>query len=166
MVMRSFAGPAPPLAAQALLFQLPYVTVPEKILLLANFIEMLPGINPGVMAVIKDDLDSVMADRLYIADLHRFLARHCLALIGRMALHLGAGTHHPQIFGAEFKLLAIIKADLEIPSQGCEAIEKRLENIIRGEVNTFDKIKTDNIYRITFLNIVEGVDINGIINED
>src|SRR5882762_3883984 len=75
----------------------------------AEFQKIGPREEPGIVQIIEDDTNSIMADGLQTHDLHVALARHELTLQRTVALNFGAGRFYPQIFGPELILLAIVK---------------------------------------------------------
>ena len=67
------------------------------------------------MHVVEDEPHRVVADRIDLQDHHFALARHRLALVWRMALHLGARALHTQIFGRQREVVAALERDGERP---------------------------------------------------
>ena len=66
---------------------------------------------PVECMIVEDQPHGVIADRLDFQDHHIALARHGLALVGRMALHLGARAFHAQIFGRQGETVAALECD-------------------------------------------------------
>ena len=75
--------------------------VPAGLLLAAERVEIGPGEDAGVVAVVEDDAHGVIADRLEPADGDVLLAADGDALLGRMALHLGRWRQDPEHLSAE-----------------------------------------------------------------
>src|SRR6266700_7021479 len=61
------------------------------------------------MHVVEDEAHRIVPDRVDLEHHDVLLARHGLALVGRMALHLGARALHPQIFGRKLVALAVVE---------------------------------------------------------
>ncbi len=62
---------------------------PEPVVLLAEHVQVIPGIDACVMVVIEEDLDGVGADLFELLDIHILLADLQFLLDG--ALHFGGG---------------------------------------------------------------------------
>src|SRR5262245_12473490 len=84
-------------------------------LILAEFAQISPDIEPGIMAVVEHDTHRVVSDRLDPGDADRFLARDRDPLLGAVALHLGARRQHAQELGRQRKALAVVKGHGENP---------------------------------------------------
>src|ERR1700674_1138333 len=70
-----------------------------------------PGEEAGVVAVRKGEADGIVADRIDRADRDIGLARHRLALLGAVTLHLRRGAEDAQQFGGKVIVLAVIETD-------------------------------------------------------
>ena len=63
------------------------------------------------MHVVEHEPHRVIADRIHLENGDVLLARDGLALVGGMALHLGARALDAQIFGAQVESLAVVEGD-------------------------------------------------------
>src|SRR2546421_6221426 len=68
-------------------------------LIAAEFVEIIPAVEPGVVTVVENDPRRIISHRFHRNDLHMTLAGDSLLLRCRMALHLGARGFDAQIFG-------------------------------------------------------------------
>ncbi len=66
------------------------------------------------MAVVEHDADGVVADRLEPQNADAGRAGDELALLGRMALHLGRGAFDAQQFRRQAKRLAVVELNSRI----------------------------------------------------
>ena len=82
--------------------------------------EDVPAEQPGVMAVVKHQADSVIADGLDAGDGDMAFAGRRGFLAGTMALNLGRRRFHAQQFGAQRKAVAIFETDMKGALVGCE----------------------------------------------
>src|SRR5476649_289787 len=86
----------------------------------AQLVQVGPAVDAGIVLVVEDDADGVVADRLDRLDLHMAPARH--DLLGRraaVALHLGGRAFDAQILGRHHIALAVGEIDLK-PALGLE----------------------------------------------
>ena len=65
------------------------------------------------MQVVEHEPHRVIADRMHFEERNALLAGNGLALVWRMALHLGARTLHAQVFGAEVERFAALEDDCQ-----------------------------------------------------
>src|SRR5207248_8841810 len=84
---------------------------PFCILLAAEFVEIIPAVEAGVVSVVENDARRVIAHWLDGSDFDASFAGHGLFLGRGMALYFGAGGFHAKIFGRERKALAAVEAD-------------------------------------------------------
>ena len=89
--------------------QLPEIGLPVFRLIPAQRIQRIPGIDAGLVAVVKHRLDGVIADRLDALDVDVLLADLQHALAGPMPLHLRRRRMNPQVFATHLKRFAVIK---------------------------------------------------------
>src|SRR5690242_11851894 len=61
---------------------------PSLVTVAAEFVEIVPAVEAGVVAIVEQDAHGVIAHRLQPRNLHRVLAGHDLLLAGGMTLHL------------------------------------------------------------------------------
>src|ERR1700741_5662506 len=88
--------PSPELAGEALGGEILEVFLPARLFLFAKLAQILPNIEPGVVAVGKHDAHGVVAYGLEPRDPDISLAGHCDPLLGAVALHFGAWREHAQ----------------------------------------------------------------------
>src|SRR5271168_892737 len=79
------------IAAQSAIHQGGLVGGPALGIGVAELAQVRPAKNPGVVLVVEDDADGVVADRLDRGDLHVAATGDDLLLAGAVALHLGRG---------------------------------------------------------------------------
>src|SRR5450759_487090 len=89
------------------------VTGPVAGLILSKVIEIVPGIEPGIVPVRKFELDGIRADRLdrldrdvLLADLEHFLP-------WPVAAHFRRRRKDAQVFASELKVLTVVKRDFQ-----------------------------------------------------
>src|SRR5690606_8456493 len=87
------------LSRQAFDGQFVEIGLPALILLLAEQVEVAPGIQPGAMTIIEGNPRGVVSDALEITDAYVLLARHRYALIRRVAANFSRRAHDAQHFG-------------------------------------------------------------------
>src|SRR5579871_3269165 len=97
------------------------VAGPVRRLLAPELVQVLPGVQAGVVAVVEDQLDRVLADRVHRADVHVLLAQHERLLPRTVALHLGRGGVHPQVLERQLEAAAVVEAHLEQPRRAAQA---------------------------------------------
>src|SRR5689334_6837395 len=88
-------------AAQPLLRQGRKILSPTLVALLVQRLQVGPGIEAGVVAVVEYDAHGVVADWVQLLDLDAALPRDRHPLSGRMALHLCRRAHHAQHLGRQ-----------------------------------------------------------------
>ena len=88
-------------AAESPGLKLRQVIFPEDVLVLAQLVEIVPGIDAGTVAIAEDRADGVIAHLLDLGDQDFTLAILQHGLVGRMALHLGRGRVDAQELEAE-----------------------------------------------------------------
>ena len=79
--------------------------------LAAELLKIVPTVDAGGMHVVEFKPHRIIADRLNFQNHHIPLARNGLALVGRMALHLGARTFHAQIFRRQREAAAALESN-------------------------------------------------------
>src|SRR5690349_50841 len=79
-----------------------------------------PAVEAGRMAVIEDDADGVVADRIEPDDPDAFLAGHRDLLAGSVTLDLGARAFDAQKLGRQLEPAAIVEGDGEGAAAGLE----------------------------------------------
>src|SRR5439155_7051242 len=106
---------SPPLrlAAQAASGEGGEVGGPALIVFDAELVEVIPGIDPGVVQVVELDPDRVIADRLDFEDADMGAFGDDDLLVRPMALDFGRRALDPQIFGREAELAAVVVFDIE-----------------------------------------------------
>src|ERR1700722_17042553 len=78
------------IAAEPFGVQRRQIIPPAPLLLTAELVQILPGIDPGIVQIVEQNANGVMADGLDRHDADMPTSRHCLALGRGMALNLGA----------------------------------------------------------------------------
>src|SRR4051812_28479664 len=90
------------IAAEAVEQQRRLVGSPALVTGVGELAQVGPAVDAGVVLVVEDDADGVVADRLDAWDLHVPPARHdLLGCRPAMALHLGRWAFDPQILGGQ-----------------------------------------------------------------
>src|SRR5262249_25563539 len=112
-------------ALQAALFQLLQILAPQRLLVLAKPVEVLPRIDAGVVEIVELDLDSVIADGLELENADMHAAGDDLLLRRAMALHLGRGAFDAQEFRWIGEMRAVVEIDLEALFRFLEADLRR-----------------------------------------
>src|SRR5580704_18618166 len=84
------------IAAESGCGQILQIALPALILLAAEFVEIGPAENAGIVQIVEDDPNRVMADRLQAHDADRRTARDERLLARPMPLHLGGRAFYPQ----------------------------------------------------------------------
>jgi hypothetical protein len=79
-----------------------------------EFVEVIPGVQARIVAVVEHQLDGVIADRLDIADVDVLLAGLQHRLLGAVAAHFGRRRMHAQVFAGQFEALAVVEAYLQL----------------------------------------------------
>src|SRR3984885_7764452 len=64
---------------------------------LAQLVEDAPGVQPRIVAVVKEQAQRIVAHGLHSADPDLLLSEHQRALAAAMAFHLGRGRKHAQV---------------------------------------------------------------------
>src|SRR5262245_28913916 len=86
------------------------VFLPARLLLFAKLAQILPDIEPGVVAVGKHDAHGVVADGLETRNGDILLAAYRDALLWAVALYLRARREHPQQLGRKREALPVVEA--------------------------------------------------------
>src|SRR6187551_800077 len=89
----------PELTREALGGEFLKVFLPALIFLLTEFAQILPDVEPGIMAIGEDDAHGVVSDGFDARNPDVLLAGDGDALVGAVALHLGARREHAQQLG-------------------------------------------------------------------
>src|SRR6185437_14813811 len=79
----------------------------------AQLVEVLPGVEAGVVAVVEDQLHGVLADRLDGADADGLFTEHQGFLAGAVALHLGRGGIDTQVLERQLEPAAVLESDFQ-----------------------------------------------------
>ncbi len=95
-------------ALQSLEIVLPVVLIVE-----AQLIEGVPGVDAGIVLIIKVETDGVVAHRVDVGDIHLLFAYLQNLLPWTMALNLGGGGEDPEIFCGIAEFAAVVEADLQ-----------------------------------------------------
>src|SRR5271163_4450175 len=101
------------IAAEAALLQLAEIGRPAARLLLAELVEILPGIDPGIVQIVEADPHRVVADRLERQDADLAAPGDDGLLARPMALDLGRRAFDAQILGRQDEPAAVVEIDLE-----------------------------------------------------
>src|SRR5690242_13740290 len=99
----------------------PEVVLPERVVVAAKLMEISPAVEAGRMAIIEDDSDGVVADRIEPDDPDAFLAGHRDLLAGTVTLDLGARTFDSQKLGRQLEAGAVLEGDGDGAAAGLEA---------------------------------------------
>src|SRR5882757_9377006 len=99
------------LTLQALAGEVVEIVSPIGLPVPAQRKEIVPAVDAGRMHIVEDQPHRVIADRVHFEDGDVLLASHGLALVGGMALHLGAGALDAQVFRTEIERLAAVEGD-------------------------------------------------------
>ena len=101
------------IARQPLSFDLLQVFLPQFVVMLAQIVEKVPGVEAAVVSVREDEAHGVGADRfdaldvdVALAGLQCFLARAVTTCFRRRGVH-------PQVLEIQFEALAALVGDLE-----------------------------------------------------
>src|SRR5690348_11908658 len=86
---------------------------PALLLLDPKLIEIIPGIDPGIVQVVELDADGVIADRFKIDDADLRALRNDDFLARPVALDFGRGAFDTQIFGRQAEVLPIVEFDVD-----------------------------------------------------
>src|SRR5262249_47048266 len=92
---RSMGATSRRLARQTLHGELVQIRLPVFLVIAPEIEEVVPAVDPGGVHVVEHETDGIIADRVHLEHHDVLLARHGLALVGRMPLHLGAWALHP-----------------------------------------------------------------------
>src|SRR5450759_3862931 len=82
-------------------------------LILSKVIEIVPGIEPGIVTIRKFELDGIRANRLDSLDRDVLLANLEHFLPRPMAAHFRRRRKDAQVFAGELKVLAVVKRDFQ-----------------------------------------------------
>src|SRR6266851_863378 len=99
-------------AAQSAIEQGGLVGGPALGIGVAELAQIGPAEDPGIVLVVEQDTNGVVADRLDRGDFHVTAAGDDLLLAGPVALHFGRGAFDAQIFGRQGVGAAIGELDL------------------------------------------------------
>jgi hypothetical protein len=91
------------------------VTCPVGGPVAAELIQVPPGEQPGVMAVIEHNFDGILPDRLNRPDADIFLPEHQDLLSGTVSFHLGGRRVHAQVLERQLKAAAVRKTHFQQP---------------------------------------------------
>src|SRR5262249_48921037 len=100
------------LAAQPVRRQAVEIIAPALLLLHAELVEIAPGINPGIVEIVEDDANGVIADRFEADDPDMSAAVDQCLLPSTVPLHLGRRTLDSQILGRKLKPAAVVERHL------------------------------------------------------
>ena len=89
------------------------IVAPALVVLAAELVEIVPGIDAGVVQIVEDDAHGVIADRLDGDDADMGAPGDQRLLAGAVALHLGRRAFDAQIFRRQAKPRAVVERDLE-----------------------------------------------------
>ena len=89
------------------------VFLPVLVVVLAQVVEGLPGVDAGVVVVVEVELDGVVADLFDFFDVDVLLADLQGFLSGAMALHFGGGGVDAQVFGGQVESAAVVEGDFQ-----------------------------------------------------
>src|SRR5262245_61352749 len=98
-------------AGESLAAQLVEIVLPIGVPIAAELDEIVPAVDAGRVHVVEHETHRIVANGLHFEDRHVLLAGDGLALVRRMALHLGARAAYAQILGGELIALAAIEGD-------------------------------------------------------
>src|SRR5439155_14891917 len=101
------------IAAETLLLQRLQVRDEYLMGVLAEAVEIAPGVDASIVQVVELDADGVVADRLDAHDADMAAAGDDGLLAGAVALHLGGGTLDPQQLGRIAELRIVVEVDLQ-----------------------------------------------------
>ena len=91
------------------------VARPVRLPIPPELMQIPPGEQAGVMAIVKDDFHRIVSDRLHCTDPYVFLSEHQHLLSGAMPFDFRGGRVHPQVLKRQLKAAAVRKADLQQP---------------------------------------------------
>ena len=83
--------------------------------------QIFPGKEPRVVAVVEQQAHGVVADRFNGADADAFLAGYQHARLDAMSLYLRGRLVNAQVLGGQLVVRAIVKRDLEQPGLRAQA---------------------------------------------
>src|ERR1700741_1861956 len=100
-------------ARKAFFRKLVEIVPPIFFAILTEFEKIFPTKDSGRMHVVERQPHRVIADRMHLKNLHRFLAADGAPLARRVTLDLGARAAYAQIFSGEIETLAAVEGDGE-----------------------------------------------------
>jgi hypothetical protein len=81
----------------------------------SQLMQIAPGEQTGIMTVVEDDLDGVLAYGLHGSDADILFAEHQYFLSRTMSLHLRGGRMHAQVLERQLKPAAVVKTHFQQP---------------------------------------------------
>ena len=81
----------------------------------SELVQVPPGEQTGVMAVVEDDFHGILSDRLNSADADVFLPQHQHFLAGPMPFDFGGGRMHPQVLEGQLEPATVRKTHFQQP---------------------------------------------------
>ena len=90
------------------------ITLPVCGLIQSQLMQIPPSEQTRIMAIVKDDLHRVLANRLHGANADGLLAEHEHFLPRPVPFHFRGGRMHPQILERQLKPAAVGKGDFDI----------------------------------------------------
>src|SRR3569833_2855906 len=89
------------------------VLAPVRFLVAAQLVQVLPGVQAGVVPVIEHQLDRILPDRLDDPDTDSLLSKHQLFLARSVALHFRGRRMDTQVLEWQLETTAVLEAHLE-----------------------------------------------------
>ena len=106
-----FSLPVSRFPAQALFGELPLIIRKQRIPGLTQFLQIFPGVDAAIVAIVENDANRIIAGGDHGTDGNIAFAGHCDLLSRPMALHLGRGLKHAQHLGLKAVNASIIEGN-------------------------------------------------------
>jgi len=86
----------------------------------SELVQQGPGIKAGVVAIVEQQAQRVISDRLDAADADVLFAGLQYSLAAAVACHLGGWGEYPQVFKGQLEMGSVIEAYFEQPRLGAQ----------------------------------------------
>ena len=89
------------------------ITLPEFVTVFSEVVEVLPIEQPGIMAIVENDLDRISPDRSNVFNIDVLFVQLKLRTASAMSSHLGGRRIHTKKFAGIIEYLAVVETDLQ-----------------------------------------------------